>query len=229
MKKIIPMTWLMILSYTAAGQETGQMQAGIKGGYDFFMMIGHAEDMHNHTTFRPGQTGFNAAVFFGFRSGKHFMPVMEVEYQWKSFGIDNHYAALGGGEDSESDFELGYLDICLKPSLSFGKKVKFIIAPGIYFGYLVNSHVTTTSSGWSMNGETYTDSYSGSARRMVNTTDLGIELGFRLQVPVADQLQFLAENSYSCGIINLSSSSETGDLFNFLNCNLNIGVLYTFK
>jgi hypothetical protein len=137
----------------------GQIQLGIKGGYNYFWIISSIEsDSHNQTDFQPKENSFTIGCFIKDQTKKRFNPGIEIEYQWKSFRIVNHYGGLAGSVMSNNNFEIGCLNLYAKPSFSFGLKWKFIVNTGLYFSYMINSHVNASRSS-SIMGITHDTTY----------------------------------------------------------------------
>jgi hypothetical protein len=226
MKKLLIIGTVLLL-YTLSVKS--QIQIGIKGGYNYFWILSSNEsDPHNQTVFQPKENSFSIGCFIKDQTKKKFNPGIEIEYQWKSFRIVNNYGGLSGSVHSYNNFEIGWLNLYAKPSFSFGSKWKFIVNTGLYFSYMVNSHVSASRSSWIM-GVTHDTTYEGNATQFINSTDLGIMAGIGIQVPVSTRFQILIENNYSMGLLNISKSNENGSLYNFLNAKFTVGVIYRIE
>jgi len=206
-----------------------QIQLGIKGGYNYFWILSSNEsDPHNNTVFQPKENSFSIGCFIKDQTKKKFNPGIEIEYQWKSFRIINYYGGLADRINSNNNFEIGWLNLYAKPGFSFGSKLKFIVNAGLYFSYMINSHVSASRSSWRM-GVTHDTTYETNAKHFFQSTDLGVMAGIGLQVPVSTRFQILIESNYSVGLLNISKSNENGSLYNFLNAKFTVGVIYRIE
>jgi hypothetical protein len=203
-----------------------QVQLGFKGGYNYYFILStDSKNSHNIASYSTNKNSFNVSCFMNFYQSKTFNPGFEIEYQWKSFRIVSNADQLASSTYSDSNFELGYLNIYLKPCLTFGSKIKISVNYGIYFSYLVNSYYSSSVRSWFMNQKLDTN-YSGSAKKYFSTSDFGVLVGIGLQIPVNKKINFLIENNYTVGIINISRSDICGNLYNFLNIKFNIGLVF---
>ena len=148
------------------------------------------------------------------------------------FKIDPNYLKLGysynitftdlNGKVLSQDklnVSLNYFQIPLLVKYSFGKKVKYFINAGPYFGYLYKYSYTTEND-----FQTFMNSNS-----KLNSTDYGLTSGIGLTFNSEKKLGFNVELRNNLGFMNLSDAYNVYDTknknFSFL---LNFGIKYNF-
>ena len=225
-KKLIIGSVLLLLTLSVSGQ----IQIGIKGGYNYFWIIrSNTNNSHSQTDFYPKENSYSIGCFFIDQSRKYFNPSIEISYQSKSIRIINNYSGLGGSTHSNNNFELAFLNLILKPRFLFGSNWKFILNTGIYFNFLVNSNVNSTRSSWIYLGGASDTTYQGSAKQFIQSPSIGILAGFGVQITASNKIQILIENNYSIGIFGISKSQEIGNLYNFLTTEFTVGIAYRIE
>ena len=208
-----------------------QIQLGVKGGYNYYFIIDKGNGSgHYNATYSPIQHSFCTSLFVSDQLTKVLRPTIEIEYLSLSFGVKSSWGGLGSGKQANYDYTLGYISLILIPKLVFGKKVQFLLSPGLCFSFLSNSKVVGYSSQWSLNNlKLDTTYYNGSAQGEIYSPSMGVVLGFGISIPITPSFYLIAENYNSIYFNNTAHNTHWGGSCNFLNMRISIGLVYKFK
>jgi opacity protein-like surface antigen len=223
MKKSVTYIFLFFLPLLSFGQ----VQIGIKGGYDYFW-FSHPEDGHFSARYNYLNNGFLVAATIRQRSLQTFNLGVEIEYVKRSFGVKSSWGGLGGGTGADLNYSIGNIYIQLQPQFTFGSRVKFFIIPGIYFGTLLHSSLQGNTYSWLGGHPSTTDTIYGNAKGYYSDFEFGISPGLGVEFPVHNNLNLVFEYDFSLNILPIGGSWGS-DKVKMFSMNFEVGIAYTLK
>jgi hypothetical protein len=202
MKNMMLIIILVLSSIIAAGQYP-RIQLGVEGGPGLALMFSPKNwDQFAHTRlgFATGLTlQWDATSLFSFRTGLSF------ERKGSAFSYEDE-------QDKKVITHLNkdYLILPLLARLSFGKKVRFFINAGPYFGYLL--HTSSENELWGP--------FSSNRDIVIpNSTsywfDFGISAGLGIFIPVCKNIGLSLEARDNLGFIDTAEGTRNNST-NFL-------------
>ena len=208
--------------------SSGQIQVGIKGGYDYFRFT-HTDESPYPVIYSYPDNSFLFAISVWQRSAHVFNLGIELQYVNRSFEVQSSWGGHGGGTDVVFNYQLGNLLLQIQPQFVLGSKFKFFIYPGIYFGTLLHSSLNGTTHSWQIGYPpiSKTDRLNGSAKNYYPTLEFGISPGIGLEFPVYKNLNFVFEYNFN---MNLTAIGRAwgADNAKMLNMGFEVGLAYTF-
>ncbi len=209
--------------------SAGQVQIGIKAGYDYFWFT-QPEEGHFRAKYDYPNNSFMIAGSIRQRTEHVFNLGIEIQYVNRSFGVNSNFGGLGGNTHVDVDYRIGQILLQLQPQFVVGSKVKFFIYPGIYFGTMIHSSCTGIIDSWQMGLPpiTRTDTLNGSAKDYYPAFEFGISPGLGIEFPVYKTLHFVFEYSFSMNLTSISKAWGS-DQVKMLNMDFEIGLAYLFK
>ena len=201
----------------------GQIQLGIKSGYNYYFPITKIP-IGSTTSYSANQNSWLVAVSLRERTAKTFNMGFEVEYISHSFSVDSQWGSRNNIYYVQFSYSIGYINLYILPQFVFGKKPTGFVYIGPYVGQLIHSKIQ------GIRGRVFpsqVDTLKGKVKEHFPNTDFGIAIGGGLDIPVYKQLNFLIEVSSSVGLRNLCSA-WSASFFNFLNIKIEIGFTYNF-
>ncbi len=172
--------------------QTNKFEIGVEVSPSFTFLKGNdfIEKMYN------GTLGYSGGISFQYNWGKRIALRTNIAYERKGGEgefefTDNYGASIGKGV---VNLNFDYLTIPVLVRFTFGKRTKYFINGGSYFGYLINQ--TLVFKGANSNGESNnTASY--------NSLDAGISLGTGIQYPINEKLFLSSEIRGNIGLYNI--------------------------
>lgn len=159
--------------------------------------------------------GFSGGISFQYNIRKKIGLRTSLAYERKG-GI-NRSSILYKGEFFENaslNFNFDYLTLPILIRFSFGKKIKYFVNSGPYFGYLLSQTFVTKGD----NFNTFTNDYTATT----NKFDVGISFGTGLQYPIKEKLILSSEIRGNLGLYNTIPSGDT----KVNSVNLLLGIAY---
>jgi hypothetical protein len=156
------------------------------------------------------------AILFGVTAGGHVrinlkkqfglrLALQYDQYGWAYHSLyftDNTGTMLGKGD---AFFKLNYLNLPVLGDYSFGNKIKFHVAAGMFFGVLLNNWLITKIDEPSTPGQ-ITEAKERSAYR--TPTNFGIVYGAGAKLPLTGKMKLAFDLSNSVGLTTVSKGSE---------------------
>ncbi len=204
----------------------GQLQVGVKGGYDYFWFT-HADESPYPVHYSYPDNSFMFAVSVRQRSAHVFNLGVEVQYVNRSFGVQSRWGGHGGGTDVVFDYNVGSLVLQIQPQFVLGSKFKFFIYPGIYVGTLLHSSLAGTSHSWKIGFPPYfkTDTLNGNAKGHYPSLEFGLSPGFGIEFPVYKNLNLVFEYNFTMNITSVGGAWGS-DNTKMLNMSFEVGLAY---
>lgn len=198
-------TFLLVLFILTIGMKTfGQVykfEIGIEGCPSFISMRGFDLD---DSSFRKTDLGFSAGLFFQYNFNKIISLRTNISYERKGdkIGTAKHIYYLNFDPnpteiDKTVELRYEYLTLPILVRLNFGKKIKYFVNAGPYFGYLIkDSEIIKWDNHPSIVGDfTWLD----------KRYDIGISTGLGLSVPIEKKIAVSLEVRDNLGLLNISA------------------------
>ena len=204
----------------------GQAQIGVKGGYIYYWFTEPDNDDYIYD-YNYSHSAYSFAVSLKQRTPHSFNLGLEIEYTNRSFEVISQEMGLGGGENVDYSYSIGNIYIRFQPQFTFGKKVKFFVYPGIYFGTLLHSSLYGTRYSWNMAYPTKIDTISGTAYGYYPNFEFGILLGVGIEVPIYKNLNIVYEKNFNMNLLPIANAWGS-EKVKMLNLNFELGLAYSF-
>jgi len=204
----------------------GQLQIGIKGGYDYFLFIN--SDISSSTHYNYQNNGYLIGFTIKQVSLHKFNLAAELNYTHRSFAVKSSSGGLGGSQNMNFNYTIGNITFQFQPQFSFGTKVKFFFYPGVYFGTLLHSSLKGTLYTFQMGypGISRTDTINDNAKGYYPDFSFGFLFGFGIEVPINSTFKFIYENNITMNLVPVSNG-WTSYNDKMVNINCEVGLAYT--
>ncbi len=199
----------------------GQIQIGIKSGYNYFFII---DKELEPTTYSIDNNSWVVAISLRERTPGMFNMGFEIEYISHNFSVDSRSFGHYNSDHAQYSYSIGYLNLYILPQFVFGKHLKWFVYVGPYVGQLTNSKINGTLDSW-YGATNKSITREGKAAEDFVRTDFGFATGAGIDIPIFKRLNFLIEIGSSIGFRNLAKAWST-DFFNFLNLKAEVGFTY---
>jgi hypothetical protein len=218
---------LIILLVILGSSSFCQSQLGIKIGYNRLKIIQTDKDYHP-STIEYYRNSIPVSIYFCTRAPRWDNFCIELEYLNRSYSMTEYWGGLGAGGSAHYRIDAYYLNILVEPQFTFGKKIKFLLFPGLYLGTPVYSEISGTKHEFYSGQYSKNDTLSGSAKGNLSTLEFGALAGFGIEVPVGKGLVLTANYMFTINLI--ATPSEWGDnSYRFMQNKIELGLAYRFE
>lgn len=187
--------------------QAGKSALGIEGGPSLISLRGNpANDSINDPTI-----GFAGGIFFQYNLPKVFSIRTNIIFERKGtvasgkIWVTDDDGNIKGVSKYKVHTNFDYLSTSILLRATFGKKVRYFLNTGPYFGYLTK---LTFSTRWSDFFPDTTITDTNHTKRF----DTGIVTGLGISVPVTKKISISCELRNNLGLYDLSKSSNKGEL-----------------
>src|SRR5690554_2721810 len=191
---------LFLLIETAYGQ-TSKFEIGIEGGPSIMSLRGNeAIDSLHETT-----TRFSGGLFLQFNFNKNLSLRTNIAFERKGSEATIRGFDFFGNWVDEEDVKVNYdyLTMPILARVTFGKRVKYFVNAGPYFGYVLKQNMVIKSSIAPTRNEDGTS--------MSKRYDIGFSTGLGASVPILSNVSLSFEVRNNLGLINTSSVEVYND------------------
>ncbi|QPH40295.1 porin family protein [Pedobacter endophyticus] len=203
MRKLLTLLLLSGLGVSAQAQEKNSFEFGGHVG------LNAATVSSSNAVNSDSRIGFNVTAVGDYFFSDRWSIKAKIGYDQK--GWDNGYLEnFDTGDTFETDYRTDYITIPVMANWHFGKKRNWYLNFGPYVGILINATETKL-------GTDFKDFF--------NTTDIGIDLGIGVKVPVANKLKVLFELDGQAGITDLVRNNQGSTIQNSRS-SFNVGLVY---
>lgn len=220
MKRKILLAYLVLLEISCLCQST----VGVSGGLTmpFFYDRNNNPPYHN-TEFGPS-VSYNLSINYLEQRGRLFNFAAELFYNQRKVQMDMLEVNKSSWLSKSILLNFETINISLMATISNQNRFKVIFGIGPYFGYIVNSNKNEMSSSY-IAGTGYDQwTENGSAKEIINGSDIGIRSILQIQIPVSKRLFFNIHSSFN---FPLSSIGELQfSAVNSRNYTLSFGASY---
>jgi len=145
---------------------------------------------------------YSFGTFYKERRDRFINIGFEIEYQFKSFKIDQNCSSRGHYSKNEMDFKLGYLNFYFTPEIEFGKKCKFLLSIGPYLGILLHSNKKGSGKYFDYTPQVSVKEWSvdGSAKYEFYTRDFGVKATAGMEFPISSRVRLFTHVGYKIGV-----------------------------
>lgn len=203
MRKLLTLLLLSGLGISVQAQEKNSFEFGGHIGYNA------ATVSTSNNVNSDSRNGFNITAVGNYFFSDRWSIRAKIGYDQK--GWDNGYLNdLDNGESYTTDYRMNYITVPVMASWHFGKKRNWYLNLGPYLGILLNATETK---------------FNTDLTSFINTTDIGIDLGIGVKVPVANKLKVLFELDGQAGISDLFNDNQGYRIQNSRS-SINVGLVY---
>jgi hypothetical protein len=202
---------ILFLFFNHLNAQTNKFELGaeVSPSITFIKGSSFMEDFYDPTF------GFSGGFSFQYNIDKRIALRTNLTYERKG-GINrnNFYYDVNLIKNSSINFNFDYLTLPILVRFSFGKRVKYFINTGPYFGYLLSQTFVTKGD----NFNTFTNDYTAAT----NKFDVGISFGTGIQYPIKEKIYLSSEIRGNLGLYNTIPSGDT----KVNSVNLLLGIAY---
>jgi len=185
---------LFTIGETTFGQ-TNKFDIGVEGSPSLIFLLGNdiIKQWHKPTI------GFSGGLFFQFNFKKIVSLRTNIAYERKGSIVTLQTTDINGNSLGEvtTHTNFDYLTFPVLVRATFGKKVKFFVNAGPYFGYLIKQ--TFVNKGDNIPKTTIDNTFRD------KRFDTGISTGLGLSVPIKTKFAFSFEVRNNLGLYNVSA------------------------
>ena len=200
-----------LLSFSQLNAQTNKFELGVEASPSITFLKGSSfiENFYDPTL------GFSGGLSFQYNIGKRIALRTNIAYERKG-GISRNNFYYNGNliQNSSINFNFDYLTLPILVRFSFGKKVKYFVNTGPYFGYLLSQTFVTKGD----NFNTWTNDYTSAT----NKFDFGVSFGTGLQYPLKEKIYLSSEIRGNLGLYNTIPNGDT----KVNSVNLLLGIAY---
>jgi hypothetical protein len=210
------LTWIFatVLTVTAIGQ-TNRFDIGIEAGpgVNFFWGNKPLE------TYGEPAVGFAAGLAFRYNFPKHFSIGTSLSFERKGNFMKYSITGFQGVDQVKQMNRYDYLTLPILARFTVGRRVRFFLNAGPYFGYLIKQSSKTRSSKNGTNNSDFTDSF--------KRIDIGITTGVGLGIPIKDIFVISLEARNNTGLYDIGNSPfPNGTTMKTNSTNFLVGLTY---
>jgi hypothetical protein len=203
-----------------------QFQLGIKTGYNWYKILQSDNDYHP-SSFNYDRNSVPISIYFCQRN--HLVNLsFELEYLNRSYSVYEYWGGLGFGGNAQYEIKSYYLNALIEPQFTFGRKIKFLIFPGIYVGTPVYSTINGTLYEFSLEQYSRTTNLDGSAKGCIPIIDFGALFGVGIEFPIYKNFIITIQDIFSISIVP-TKSKWGDDTYRYMQNKGEVGLAYQFS
>jgi hypothetical protein len=222
MKRIILIIGLVILIQASYCQN----QLGIKTGFNWFKII-QSDNIYHPSSFSYDRFSVPVGLFFCQRN--HLINFyFELELLNRSYSAYEYWGSSGAGGHEDYKINSSYLNAIIAPQFVVGKKIKFIVYPGLYAGVPIYSKIDGTLSEFSSGQFSRQETLSGNAKGCIPGIDFGALAGIGIDIPVSKSFVITLQDVFSISL--LPFKSQWGEeKYRYMQNKFEVGIAYQFS
>ncbi len=204
-----------------------QTQTGFRGGINILRCFEQDRDGRISYSY-PHPSYFISYLLRGRKPG-WFNMGGELEYSHRSFKVTSSSGGVSGQTTSILDLNTDNIRIMIQPQFTFGTGMRIFFYPGIYAGYMFQSHIEGVSE-YKGSSPYRKSTLDGSAKKYLPSWEFGCLLGFGLDFPLYKGLTFILENTETINLTHIYPKWESwsGGYMHIIEIGLSVGIAYTF-
>lgn len=207
MRKLLTLLSLSLLGYlSASAQEKNSFEFGAHVGYNAATVSTSTQTNSNY------RSGFNVAAFGDYFFSNRWSIKARVSYDQKGWA-KGYLTNYDTGQSFETDYHLNYLTIPLLASWHFGSKRNWYLNFGPYAGLLLNAKENR---------------FNTDIKSITHNTDLGLDLGIGVKIPVASRVKVLLEFDGQAGFTDVFKVDQGYRIINSRS-SFNAGLVFDLK
>lgn len=187
-----------LLYFNQLNAQTNKFELGVEASPSITFLKG-SSFMEN---FYDPTLGFSGGFSFQYNIGKRIALRTNIAYERKG-GINRNNFYYDGNliKNSSINFNFDYLTLPILVRFSFGKRVKYFVNTGPYFGYLLSQTFVTKGDNFNTRTNDYTSA--------TNKFDFGVSFGTGLQYPIKEKIYLSSEIRGNLGLYNTIPGGDT--------------------
>ncbi len=218
---------IMLIVFTG-NAASGQSIIGISGGYLNAGYFDRSDTPHYAASYESPLT-YCVSAFLKQRNRPNLNAGVAVSFVNRELGLNARYGGLGSQAEVIDHYTLNYLYLSVFPEVSYGDRFRFNFSICPALGFLIHSHMNSSSKTYSGAGIDSVEWYDGNAASRFEGFEVRLTANIGLEIPLGKKMKIAIDNSYSRGITS-AASEGWGSYAEFVSTNdvsLMLGFVYS--